>query len=133
MNGLSLRLLLSLAGALAGLAFYLLLEEEVLAAAPPALHRFTVYFTLAAFPAFGIMAGPLPATTALTRAALLATTMATLVVLTGFRFEVSEASDILDPTGKGLVALPFVALSAALVPFAIAAGPPLRWRHYPTL
>ncbi len=133
MPNLSLRAILAVTGAIAGLAFYVLIDERALAGVPAALHRFVVFLAIAGFPAFGLMAGPLTPAKAALRAALLATVVSALMVWAGFRFEVSSREDIFLPTGQGLLLGPFLLLAALLIPFTINAGTKGGWRNYESL
>ncbi|QHQ35537.1 DUF4153 domain-containing protein [Algicella marina] len=123
-----LRLVLGATGAVAGFAYYILLEEQALAMAPASLHRFVVYFAIAFFPAFGLLAGPLLPAVAALRAAIIATALSLLVVLAGLRFTVDRPSDILEPASSGLMIGPFLLLVTLLIPLSVTR----QWFDYAT-
>ncbi|WP_112324093.1 DUF4153 domain-containing protein [Oceanibium sediminis] len=129
----AMRAALAITGVIAGAAYYLLIEEEVLRSAPVEVQRAVVYFAIALFPAFGLMAGPLPPRRAGAAALALATLCVGLVTWTGLRFPAAAgaADGLLDPTGEGLIIAPFIGFVAVLIPVVTAALQARGgWRDY---
>jgi len=130
----ALRTLLGVSGAIAGLSYWAILDEGALQGLPVSLQLFLSYLIIGAFPAFGLIAGPVPPTNAALRALAIAGFGAALVAWAGFRFEGLADEHALEPTGEGLFIGPFLALTSLLIPFAIAhAHAPIKWRDYTTL
>ena len=134
MSAGALRTILAIAGGLAGLAYWLILDEGVLRGLPMPAQLFIAYFAVAFFPAFGLIAGPIAPPRAAGLAAVLAAFGAGLVAWAGLRFTGTDVRNSLEPTGEGLFLGPFIALTTLLVPFAIAwATDRSRWRDYTIL
>ncbi|MEM8656542.1 MAG: hypothetical protein AAGF22_00485 [Pseudomonadota bacterium] len=132
-RGTTLRFTLCIIGALAGLAYYALLDERVLRATPVEVQRVAIYWVIALFPAFGLMAGPIRIRRAAVLSFSLATLMASLVTWAGGRFDSSFAGplDVLEPTGHGLFLIPYVLLTAMFVPVLTASAKvPEDWKNY---
>ncbi|MEM9229621.1 MAG: hypothetical protein AAGB10_08450 [Pseudomonadota bacterium] len=132
-RGTTLRITLCVIGALAGLAYYALIDERVLSHMPVEVQRLAIYWVIALFPAFGLMAGPIRIRRAAVLSFSLATILATLVTWAGGRFDSAEAQplDVLEPTGHGLFLIPYVILAAMFVPVLTASAKvPSDWKNY---
>jgi len=119
-----LRPILGLVGALAGFAYFALIEDHILEGAPTVIQRFVTYFAIAVFPAFGLMAGPVKVSRAGILAVALAAVTALLVTWAGTRFAQDPARlfGVLEPTDNGMIVAPFLALTALSLPCLTAAG-----------
>lgn len=132
-GNVALRFGLAVCGAMAGLVFYLLIDQKVLSGIHPRAEQWVTLFAIAFFPVLGFAFGPL----ALKRALPAAITVAGLVSVMGFwaglRFADSGSHQGIFDHAE-LFVLPYLSLVALFIPLAISwAGNRATWLDHAIL
>lgn len=132
-TNLTLRFTLALCGALAGAAYYYLVDQQALKAIDPRLEQWVTLFALGFFPFLGFSLGPLPIGRAFLAALVTGGFASVMGFWAGFRFEQSGVQQGLLNHGD-LFVVPYLAFIALTIPLAIAFGRDRkRWNDHAVL
>lgn len=132
-SNLVLRFTLALCGALAGAAYYYLVDQQALKAIDPRFEQWVTLFALGFFPVLGFSLGPLPVGRAFLAALVTGGVASAMGFWAGFRFDQSGIQQGLLNHGD-LFVVPYLALIALCIPLAIAFGRDCkRWNDHAIL
>lgn len=132
-GNLVLRIGLAICGALAGLAFFLLVDEKVLSDFHPRVEQWVTLFAIGFFPVLGFALGPLPLRQALPAAAVVAGLVSTIALWAGLRFAESGSHQGFFDHAE-LFVLPYLVLIALFIPVTISwVGNRATWRDHAVL
>jgi len=118
-GNVALRFGLAICGALAGLVFYLLIDQKVLSGIHPRMEQGVTLFAMAFFPVLGFAFGPLALRKALPAAAAIAGLVSVMGFWAGLRFADSGSHQGFFDHAE-LFVLPYLGLVALFIPLAVS-------------